>query len=89
MMMTMMTTMMMMLMVKVIIEPMYLNAVSAMGVGIIKPWKIVSPIWHSVIRMVMMRMMMMMVFDDSHDNHGDNDDHLYFSLLIRDNSNIS
>ena len=25
-----------------IIGPMYLNAVSAMGVGIIKPWKIVS-----------------------------------------------
>ena len=69
----------------------YLNAVSAMGAGT-KPWKIVAPRWCLMMRMGMLLMMMMMttmVFDDSHANDGDNDDHLYFTILIPDNSNIS
>ena len=39
--------------------------------------------------LMMMMMMTTMVFDDSHANDGDNDDHLYFTILIPDNSNIS
>ena len=52
---------------QVIIGPMYLNAVSAMGVGT-KPWKIVSPT-----RWCLMMTMGMMVFDENHDNDNDYD----------------